>query len=124
MRCKIKTGVSFAMTLRLAIAMISGALFARSSTARSIKSCFRRSASKERTRAGSYDIPAMLLARWAADPREQGKGLGKALLKGAILQTMQSAETAGLKLLLVQAKDEGAARFFQKHGFEQILSDP
>ena len=66
----------------------------------------------------------MLPARWAADPREQGQGLGKALLKEAILPTVQSAETAGLKLLLVQAKDEGAARFFQKHGFERVLGDP
>ncbi|HUY89415.1 MAG TPA: GNAT family N-acetyltransferase [Pirellulales bacterium] len=74
--------------------------------------------------AGKYDIPVMLLARLAVDRREQGKGLGKALLKDAILRTMQAAEIAGLKLLLVHAKDETAARFYQKHGFEQVLGDP
>lgn len=73
---------------------------------------------------GKYDIPVMLLARLAIDRREQGQGLGKALLKDAILRTMQAAEIAGLKLLLVHAKDETAADFYHKHGFEQILDDP
>ena len=73
---------------------------------------------------GKYDIPIMLLARLAVDHRQQGKGLGKALLKDAILRTMQAAEMAGLKLLLVHAKDDAAADFYRKHGFEQVLGDP
>lgn len=73
---------------------------------------------------GRYDIPIMLLARLAVDHREQGKGMGKALLKDAILRTMQAAEIAGLKLLLVHAKDQAAADFYRKHGFEQVLGDP
>jgi GNAT superfamily N-acetyltransferase len=70
-----------------------------------------------------YDIPIMLLARLAVDHREQGKGLGSALLRDAILRTMQAAEIAGLKLLLVHAKDETAAEFYRKHGFEQVPDD-
>lgn len=73
---------------------------------------------------GKYDIPAMLLARLAVDRREHGKGLGKALLKDAVLRTMQAAEIAGLKLLLVHAKDNSAAQFYRKHGFEPVLGDP
>lgn len=73
---------------------------------------------------GKYDIPVMLLARLAVDHREQGKGLGKALLKDAILRTMQAAEIAGLKLLLVRAKDKAAADFYRKHGFEPVVNDP
>ena len=73
---------------------------------------------------GRYDIPTMLLARLAVDRREQGVGLGRALLKDAILRTMQAAQIAGLKLLLVHAKDEAAAAFYRKHGFEQVLGDP
>jgi len=72
---------------------------------------------------GKYDIPVMLLARLAIDQREQGKGLGKALLKDAILRTMQAAEIAGLNLLLVHAKDQAAADFYRKHGFEQVIGD-
>ena len=73
---------------------------------------------------GKYDIPVMLLARLAVDHREQGKGLGKALLKDAILRTLQAAEIAGLKVLLVHAKDEAAADFYRKHGFEPVVDDP
>jgi GNAT superfamily N-acetyltransferase len=72
---------------------------------------------------GKYEIPVMLLARLAVDHRERGRGLGKALLKDAVLRTMQAAEIAGLKLLLVHAKDEAAADFYRKHGFEQVLGD-
>jgi len=72
---------------------------------------------------GKYDIPIMLLARLAVDHREQRRGLGKALLKDAVLRTMQAAEIAGLKLLLVHAKDEAASEFYQKHGFEPVLGD-
>lgn len=73
---------------------------------------------------GKYDIPVMLLARLAVDYREHGKGLGRALLKDAVLRTMQAAEIAGLKLLLVHAKDEAAADFYRKHGFEPVVDDP
>lgn len=73
---------------------------------------------------GKYDIPVMLLARLAVDRREQGKGLGKALLKDAVLRTVRAAEIAGLKLLLVHAKDESAGEFYRKHGFEPVLGDP
>jgi GNAT superfamily N-acetyltransferase len=73
---------------------------------------------------GKDDIPVMLLARLAVDRREQDKGLGKALLKDAILRTMQAAEIAGLKLLLVHAKDEAAVDFYRKHGFEPVVDDP
>jgi GNAT superfamily N-acetyltransferase len=58
------------------------------------------------------------------DRREQGRGLGKAILKDAILRMMQTAEIAGLKLLLVHAKDEAAADFYRKRGFEPVLGDP
>jgi GNAT superfamily N-acetyltransferase len=73
---------------------------------------------------GKYDIPVMLLARLAADHREQGKGLGKALLKDAILRTIQVAEIAGLRLVLVHARDEAAADSYRKHGFEPVVDDP
>lgn len=39
----------------------------------------------------------MLLARLAVDKREAGKGLGKGLLKDALLRTIQAADIGGLK---------------------------
>ncbi len=73
---------------------------------------------------GRYDIPVMLLARLAVDRREQGHGLGRALLKDAVLRTLQAAEIAGLKLLLVHAQNDSAAAFYRKHGFEPVPDDP
>jgi GNAT superfamily N-acetyltransferase len=66
---------------------------------------------------GKYPIPLMILARLAVDLREKGQGLGKALLKDAILRTLQAADIAGLKAIFVQAKDQDAERFYARHGF-------
>jgi GNAT superfamily N-acetyltransferase len=65
---------------------------------------------------GKYPIPLMILARLAVDLREKGKGLGKALLKDAVLRTLQAADIAGLKAIFVQAKDQEAERFYARHG--------
>src|SRR5438093_3940564 len=60
---------------------------------------------------GKYDIPVMLLARLAADHREQGKGLGKALLKDAILRTIQGTEIAALELVIRHDRDRDGMAF-------------
>ncbi len=73
---------------------------------------------------GRYPIPLMILARLAVDVREKGQGLGKALLKNAILRTLQAAEIAGLRAIFVQAKDPSAERFYAKHGFIPSPGDP
>src|SRR5215469_16184516 len=73
---------------------------------------------------GKYPIPLMILARLAVDVREKGQGLGKALLKDAILRTLQAAEIAGLKAIFVQAKDQTAEQFYAKHGFLPSPGDP
>jgi len=73
---------------------------------------------------GKYPIPVMILARLAVDISEKGRGLGKALLKDAILRTLQASEIAGLKAIFVNAKDQEAERFYAKHGFIPSPSDP
>src|SRR5690606_33257708 len=55
-----------------------------------------------------HPIPVMLLARLAIDRSEQGKGLGKALLKAALLRPAQAADIAGIRALFVHAKDDEA----------------
>lgn len=65
-----------------------------------------------------HPIPVILLARLAVDSTEQGSGLGAALLKDALLRTIQAAEIAGLRAMLVHAKDNSAKRFYEKFGFE------
>jgi len=66
----------------------------------------------------SHPIPVILLARLAVNSTEQGSGLGVALLKDALLRTIQAAQIAGLRAMLVHAKDDSAKRFYEKFGFE------
>ena len=65
-----------------------------------------------------HPVPVILLARLAVDSTEQGRGLGAALLKDALLRTIQAAEIAGLRAMLVHAKDSSAKAFYEKFGFE------
>jgi GNAT superfamily N-acetyltransferase len=69
-------------------------------------------------------IPVMVLGRLAVDRAFQGRGLGKALLKDAILRTLQAAEIAGIRAILVHAKDENAKRFYERLGFLASPASP
>ncbi len=62
-------------------------------------------------------IPVMLLGRLAVDLSQQGKGLGRGLLKDAILRTLKAADIAGMRALLVHALDDEAAAFYRHNGF-------
>lgn len=71
-----------------------------------------------------HPVPTMLLARLAMDRQHQGAGLGKALLKDALLRTAQAADIAGIRALLVHAKDESARQWYLRWEFEPSASDP
>lgn len=62
-------------------------------------------------------IPVMVIGRLAIDRSWQGKGLGHALLKDAILRTLQASEIAGIRAILVHAISENAKLFYEKCGF-------
>jgi predicted N-acetyltransferase YhbS len=51
-----------------------------------------------------HSVPVMLLARLAVDKAHQGKGLGRALLKDALLRTLQVSDIIGIRALIVHAK--------------------
>jgi ribosomal protein S18 acetylase RimI-like enzyme len=61
-------------------------------------------------------LPAALIGRLAVDRRHQGRQLGAALLFDAIARTIRA--DAAVFALVVDAKDEAAARFYRHHGFE------
>ena len=71
-----------------------------------------------------HPVPVMILARLAVDLQHQGAGLGKALLKDALLRTAYAAEIAGIRALLVHAKDESARQWYLNWEFEPSASDP
>jgi GNAT superfamily N-acetyltransferase len=67
---------------------------------------------------GQYPVPVILLARLGVDVNEQGKGLGRALLKDAILRAAQASDIIGSRAILTHAKDEKAKTFYGRFGFE------
>jgi GNAT superfamily N-acetyltransferase len=71
-----------------------------------------------------HPVPVMLLTRLAVDRTEQGTGIGKGLLKDALMRTVQAAEIAGIRALLVHAKDEAARAWHLKYDFEASPTDP
>lgn len=71
-----------------------------------------------------HPIPVMILARLAVDQKHQSAGLGRALLKDALLRTCQAADIAGIRAMLVHAKDDAARNWYLQWGFEPSPTDP
>lgn len=71
-----------------------------------------------------HPVPVMILARLAVDRSDQGSGIGNALLKDALLRTAQAADIAGIRALVVHAKDEDARRWYEQFDFEPSPTDP
>jgi GNAT superfamily N-acetyltransferase len=62
-------------------------------------------------------VPIALLGRLAVDQSRQGSGLGRALLRDAVLRVVRAAETIGVRAILVHAISEEAKTFYEKWGF-------
>ena len=71
-----------------------------------------------------HPIPLMLLARLAVATNWQGKGLGAALLKDAMLRTLRAADIAGIRAMAVHAKDDVARTFYERFDFIPSPTDP
>lgn len=73
---------------------------------------------------GHYSVPVILMARFAVDIREQGKGWGKALFRDALRRALAGSEAIGGRAFLVHAKDEEARAFYLRYGMEESLTNP
>lgn len=69
-------------------------------------------------------VPVMVLARLAIDQNYQGRGLGQALLKDALLRTVQAADLAGIRAVMVHAVSEEAKQFYLSAGFAESPHHP
>lgn len=69
-------------------------------------------------------IPAMRLGRLAVARVHQREGLGKSLLVDAIYKVAAVAAAAGGIGLFVDAKDQTAADFYARFGFEPTPTEP
>lgn len=71
-----------------------------------------------------HPVPIMLLARLAVDQKWQGRGIGAGLLRDAVLRSLQVADIAGVRALVVHAKNDAARSFYQRFDFQPSPSDP
>ncbi|MBX9728136.1 MAG: GNAT family N-acetyltransferase [Sphingopyxis sp.] len=69
-------------------------------------------------------IPVMVLGRLAIRRDHHQAGLGTALLRDALVRTLQAAEIAGVAALLVHALSEEAKRFYRSRGFVESPVKP
>jgi GNAT superfamily N-acetyltransferase len=62
-------------------------------------------------------VSATLLGRLAVGKDLQGQGIGSILLAKALAKAYENATVVGSSMIVVDAIDEKASRFYQAHGF-------
>lgn len=64
-----------------------------------------------------YPLPAALIGRFAVHEGLQGQGIGQALLRDALERVLEVSEQFGCLVVIVDAKQAQAAKFYEKLGF-------
>lgn len=79
-----------------------------------------------RSQAAGYsgDIPGYLLAKLAVHQDLQGHGNGGNLLVDALIRAYNAADAVGGRLVVVDAIDDAAARFYERHDFVPVKGNP
>ena len=62
-------------------------------------------------------LPGILIGRLAVDSNHQGKKIGAYLLIDALKRSLIMSEQIGINAVLVNAKDDNAAKFYHHFGF-------
>lgn len=72
-----------------------------------------------------YDVPVIVLARFAVDSRAQGKGVGRSLLADMFRRALAAADIVGAMGILIHAHDENAKQFYLRHAdFWEMPGEP
>lgn len=75
----------------------------------------------DNVRIGPYEeLPFLLLGRLAVDRTVQRQGYGDALIVHAFKTTREAAKQIGILGMIVDAKDESAAAFYEGFGFRRL----
>lgn len=85
---------------------------------------FTRVPAKLTKRLGRYEVPVFRLGRLAVDLSLRGRGLGGDLLLAAGERSLAVAAEVGGVALAIDAKDEKAARWYERFGALPLLDDP
>ena len=70
-----------------------------------------------------YPLPVALLGRLAVHRNEQDRGIGARLLRDALRRVNDLADQIGCLGVIVDAKDEGAERFYARYGFVTVAAE-
>lgn len=73
---------------------------------------------------GRYDVPVFRLGRIAVDTAVQGRGLGGALLLRAADRCIRVAQDVGGVALLIDAKNDQAASWYESYGALRLEDAP
>ena len=66
----------------------------------------------------AHPVGVIIIARLAVDKTQQGHGVGRALVRDALVRIINAAEIIGGRAVLVHAKDAQARHFYEELGFE------
>ena len=78
---------------------------------------------KDRKKLPSYPVPAVRVSRLAVSSVEHGKGYGQRLLGYVVELALSVRDAMGVRALVVDAKDEQAAAFYEAFGFQRAMPD-
>lgn len=73
---------------------------------------------------GRSPVPVVLIGRFGVDKRFQGSGVGNFMVRHAFEETLKTAQWIGVRAVMVDAKDQDAANFYDRLGFTASVSDP
>lgn len=76
----------------------------------------------DRKRLPAYPVPAIRMGRLAVSSSEQGRGYGQLLLGHAANLAFSVRHMMGVRVLIVDAKDERVAAFYESFGFRRTAS--
>lgn len=72
-----------------------------------------------------HPVPVIVLTRLEVDRSEQGGGVGRALLRDALLTVAEVSDTVGVRALLIHAKTDAAREWYLRHAeFESLPGTP
>jgi GNAT superfamily N-acetyltransferase len=73
---------------------------------------------------GRYDVPVFRIGRLAVEQSVQGRGLGGSLLLRAAARCIRVAQEVGGVALLIDAKNDRAAKWYESYGAMRLTDAP
>lgn len=73
---------------------------------------------------GQSPVPVVLIGRFGVDKSFQGSGIGTFMVRHAFGETLKTAQLVGVRAVMVDAKDQDAANFYERLGFTAPVNDP